>query len=215
MITAWQKCRGCLEAEDSVHENTDAVSSYADWLPSIILPQKPLFAADICRKIRKRCAAFKSEDIVENRQARYQLRVSTGAAKRTYTRRLESCSGGSTGKLWQGTKSITNYRKDVNRAVIQGGFLPGNLDSIQPTQQRHRLKGPLCLVGTVPPSPGDTCRFLGLMMSTARLLCRARRHLWTIPRTSVTASTSDEAIKPAARPGTTPQLDPGIPRGET
>lgn len=67
LITPWQKCRGCFEAEDSIHEYTDTVSSYTDWLPSIILHHKPLFTADVCRKIRKRCSAFKSEDIVEAR----------------------------------------------------------------------------------------------------------------------------------------------------
>lgn len=54
---------------------------------------------------------------------------------------------GNARRLWQGIKSITNYRRDVNRAVVQGSFLP-NFDSLPPTPQRHPPKGPLRLDGT-------------------------------------------------------------------
>lgn len=106
LIAPWHKRRGCLEAEDSIRECTGAVSSDADWLPSIILHQKALFTADICGKIRKRCAAFKPEDTVEYRQARYQLPISTGAAKRTCSRRLESCCGGTTESCGGGSSQL-------------------------------------------------------------------------------------------------------------
>lgn len=85
---------------------------------------------------------------------------STGAAKGTNPPETRELLQGSTRKLWQGTKSITNHRKDVNRAVIQGGSLPGNLDSIRPTQQRHRPEGPPVFRRPCPPR--DTCWFPGL-----------------------------------------------------
>ncbi len=91
---ALAELQGCLEATDMnifkeatdyIHEYTDTVSSYFDWCNYICISsrtiqvfpnQKPWFNADVCTKIRNRCTAFKSGDIMEYKHARYELQKS-------------------------------------------------------------------------------------------------------------------------------------------
>ncbi len=126
------------EATNNIHEYTDTVSSYIDWCTSICIPsrtihvfpnQKPWFNADVRSKIRTRCAAFKSGDITEYKHARYELQKSIKAAKRAYTQRLESYyRENNTRGMWQGIRTMTNYRTDADRTPAQDAILPDNLN---------------------------------------------------------------------------------------
>lgn len=80
-------------------------------------------------KIRNRGAAFKSGDTMEYKHARYELQKSIRAAKRTYSRKLESCyRDNNTRSVWQGMQSITNYRRNTNRTGICNTMLPDTLN---------------------------------------------------------------------------------------
>lgn len=115
----------------------DTVSSYIDRCTSICIPswtncvfpnQKPWFNADVRSKVRKRSAPFESGDILEYKPARYELQKTIRDAKRKSTQRLESCyRENNTGGMWQGIRSITNYRPDTNRTILQDNILPDNL----------------------------------------------------------------------------------------
>ena len=92
--------------------------------------QKPWFNADIRMKIRSQCAAFKSGDTVEYKQAWYELQKSIRAAKRTYSQKLERCYRDiNTRSMWQGIQSISNYRSNTNRVKVCDSTLPDTLNS--------------------------------------------------------------------------------------
>ncbi len=126
-------------ATNNIHEYTETVSDYIGWCTSICVPtrtvriypnQKPWFNADIRRKIRKRCDAFRLEDREEYKKARYELQRSIKAAKRAHSQKLESLYlNNNTHSMWQGIQAVTNYKKKSGSMDTRDTNLPDCLNS--------------------------------------------------------------------------------------
>ena len=169
--SAVAELQGCLEATDmdvfkeatdNIHDYTETVSGYIEWCTSICIPtrttrvfpnQKPWFNADVRLKIRNRCAAFKSGDTTEYKRARYELQRSIKAAKRLYSKKLESCYlDNNTHSMWQGIQAVTNYRRSTNGTEIRDDNMPDNLNNFYARFDRQNGDTP----SKSPHNPGET-----------------------------------------------------------
>ncbi len=105
--------------------------------PSASLPelcifpnQKLYFNVGICRKIRKRCEAFKSGDTEKYKRGWYKLGKSIRATKWAYSQKLESLYlKNNTHGMWQGIQSVTNYRKNTTGMETQDTTFPESLST--------------------------------------------------------------------------------------
>ena len=92
--------------------------------------RKPWLTGEVCSLLRARDAAYKSGDIVAYRLANKNLTRGIREAKRLYTHKLDShfTSDKDARRLWQGFKTITDYKPPPLRMCLNNPSLPDELN---------------------------------------------------------------------------------------
>ena len=160
---ATEKLRGCFEATDwgtfsesasDLHEYTETVTDYISFCESVCIPtktvksygnDKPWFTKDIKMKLKKKHAAFKSEDKSNYKQARYVAEKAVKEAKLKYKRKIEeNFASQNSRELWQQLQQITNYKPAAKAADALVMNLPDSLNDFYSRFDKKNTTPPPC-----------------------------------------------------------------------